>query len=338
LDFEQRFGAKHPPQTCWLKSKRPENPLPVQTLLWPFELQRSQGFKRGKCQVEITLEINPIQITPQYVEGLKSTPVNRLSIGLQSCRDEALKYLGRRHTAASIPDRIKLLRQNGYRNISLDLIYGLPEMSLDDLRQDLDAYLALDPEHISCYLLSLDEDGPLGLLTREGKSPALPDDESCAAQYELICSTLKAAGFQHYEISNFARPGYEGLHNLSYWKSLPYLALGASAAGWLPPHRYQNPASLDGYQSQIDSGILMPDAESLSPAQEEADYLMMGLRLLEGLDLHDFEERFGHPLSEGRLPAVKHLQKIGMIEIDEKRLKLSDRALFVSNAVIAELL
>jgi len=237
---------------------------------------------------EITLEINPIQITPDFVKDLRRTPVNRLSIGVQSTRDEALSYLGRAHKAASIPGRITLLRDHGYDNISLDLIYGLPGMGLDDLKRDMEAFLALEPEHLSCYLLTLDNDSELSKAIAAGRSPELPDDECCAQQYELICQTLKQAGFIHYEISNFARPGYEGRHNLSYWKSMPYLALGASASGWLPPWRYSNPSSLDAYQRQIEAGELMPGAEQLSPVQSEADEIMMGFRLLEGINLKDF--------------------------------------------------
>ena len=142
---------------------------------------------------EITLEVNPIQITASFVTELKQTPLNRLSIGVQSMRDEALSYLGRAHKAASIPEKIGLLRDAGYDNLSLDLIYGLPGMDLDDLKRDLDAFVALGPEHISCYLLTLDEDCELAGAIAERKSPALPDDESCARQYELICQTLRQA-------------------------------------------------------------------------------------------------------------------------------------------------
>ena len=287
---------------------------------------------------EITLEVNPVQITPDFVKGLRTTPVNRLSIGVQSMRDEALGYLGRAHKAASIPERIRLLRDQGYDNISLDLIYALPGMELTDLRRDLDAFLALGPEHISCYLLTLDEDSELARAIAEGKSPSLPDDESCALQYELICQTLRQAGFIHYEISNFARPGFEGRHNLSYWHSSPYLAMGTAASGWLPPKRYSNPASLDEYYRLIDAGELMPGAETLSNEQSEADEIMMGLRLLEGIDLKDFETRHLRPFEWGRERELERLIRLELLEREDGRIRLSERALFISNAVIGELL
>ena len=287
---------------------------------------------------EITLEVNPIQITEEFVRELKRTPVNRLSVGVQSVRDAALRYLGRRHKGESIAGRIRLLRDAGYDNISLDLMYGLPGMGLDDLKRDLEAFLALKPEHISCYLLSLEEDSPLGIMTAEGKSPELPDDESCAQQYALIRRVLREAGFQHYEISNFARPGFEGRHNLAYWRSQPYLALGASAAGWLPPWRYTNPCDLEEYSQMVAAGELMKGAEELSEVQAESDEIMMGLRLLEGIELTAFEERHLHEFGRGKERERDKLLKMGMLEIEAGRIRLSSQALFVSNAVIGELI
>lgn len=344
----RRIGIRHYKTPLSLRSSvlkiaRPltisQLPIPsrVSTII-PPSLPHPSFHLSSFLSTEITLEVNPIQITEEYVRGLKRTPVNRLSVGVQSLRDEALRYLGRRHKGDSIPGRIKLLRDAGYDNISLDLMYGLPGMGLDELQQDLEAFLALEPEHISCYLLSLEEDSELGKLTDEGKSPALPDDESCAQQYELIRKVLGGAGFHHYEISNFARPGFEGRHNLAYWRSQPYLALGASAAGWLPPRRYTNPCDLEGYSSMIAAGELMRNAEDLSDEQAEADEIMMGLRLLEGIELKAFEERHLHAFGRGKERERDKLLKLGLLEITEGRIRLTPAALFVSNAVIGELL
>lgn len=285
---------------------------------------------------EITLEINPLQINASFLSELRQTPVNRLSLGVQSMNNQELEWLDRRHKAEQISAKITLCRDFGYDNISLDLMYGLPGRNLDSLKQNLDAYLALQPEHISCYLLSLDED--CARYAQEQSLQQLPGDDDCALQYQLIRSTLLAAGYQHYEISSYALPGKASRHNMAYWQSNEYFALGASAAGWIVPWRYQNPANLEAYYAGISAGNMFPEKQMCDLQRMWEDYLMMGLRLIEGIELQDFAQRFGKSVITLYAKQIAHLQKLGMVRLENGRLALSTEALFISNSVIAELI
>lgn len=285
---------------------------------------------------EITLEINPLQITSAYLRELSATRVNRLSLGVQSLDDAELAFLGRRHKAGQIPDQIALLRGYGYRDISLDLIYGLPGSSLQSVKDNLSRYIALQPEHISCYLLTLDDDTPMG--KRQKAEPSLPEDDVLAEQYHAIRLGLIEAGYLQYEISNFAKRSHRSRHNLLYWNSDPWLALGASAAGWMPPNRYQNAASLEEYYRDVHAGNRYPHAEPCDARQNAADYAMMRLRLIEGIDLDEYRARFGEDFIEGRKEAVSSLIGLGLLEQGHNQLSLSAKALFISNAVIGELI
>lgn len=283
---------------------------------------------------EITLEINPLQITCDYLSELAKTPVNRLSIGLQSMDDKQLAWLGRRHRADQMEQKISWCREFGYRNLSLDLIYGLPEAQCEiGLQENLQAFLSLKPQHLSCYLLSLEEDCALA-----AEGPSLPGDDQLSRQYYTICDTLSEAGLLQYEISNFSLPGHTAKHNLAYWKSSDYLAWGASAAGWIRPHRYQNPAGLKDYYHNVKASILFPEAENCSLEQEQCDWLMMGLRLNEGIRSNDFVQRFNCDLPASFWAKADQLERLGMLELGSGKVALSKRARFVSNSVIGELI
>lgn len=285
-------------------------------------------------EAEITLETNPMQLTNKFLADLKTTAVNRLSIGLQSMDDKELAWLGRRHKASEMADKLKLCREFGYENYSLDFIYGLPlgigSMSMQD---NLQYILELNPKHLSCYLLSLEEDCVL-----YSQNPSLPEDEELAEQYEGIRQTLTQGSFEHYEISNFARAGYESKHNLGYWKGKDYLALGASAAGWVKPFRFANPADVSNYYQNIEQGIRFPDAEICSPEQEQKDWLMMGLRLTEGVSLIEFKGKFGSELESLYGDKITKLIGMDMLSLKDSRLALTEQAYFVSTSVIGELL
>lgn len=298
------------------------------------------------AETEITLEINPLQLSSAFLQDLRTTPVNRLSLGVQSMNNRELQWLNRKHKAEQVEPKLKLCRDFGYTNISLDLIYGLPEQDansredvsfgLDSLISNLEAYLALKPEHISCYLLSLDEDCLRYAEHESGQG--LPDDESCALQYQTIRSSLLVAGYSHYEISNFALPGRESRHNLAYWQSREYLGLGAAASGWISPYRYTNPASLKDYYAQIGAGNSFPNKERCNKLRMMEDYLMMGLRLIEGIELQDFTKRFEEDIFALYGKKIEHLIKLGMLCLSAQRLALSTEALFISNSVIGELI
>ena len=282
---------------------------------------------------EITLEINPLQITENFLDGLKTTPVNRLSLGLQSMNDADLVWLERKHRSAQIGDKINLCHSFGFSNLSLDLIYGLPGSNPDQLKRNLDEYIMLQPQHISCYLLSLEED-----CLRFADACNLPDDDAAADQYDLIRTTLKQAGYHHYEISNFALPGYESQHNLAYWHNNNYLALGASAAGFVDNIRYFNPANLSEYYAGVQSGKRFPGSQPCDAQRQREDYLMMGLRLTEGIDELDFKQRFGMEIESVYGAKIGRLIKQGLLTRYSGKLAINEAALFISSGVIAELI
>lgn len=275
---------------------------------------------------EITLEVNPIQITREILIQLKDTEINRLSIGLQSMRDEELVWLSRRHRSSQIPDKIMQIREAGYHNFSLDLMYGLPGATLEDLSYVVDRYLELKPAHISAYLLTLEDED----------SSTQEQDDLFAAEYEMICRKLIQAGYIQYEISNFALPGYESRHNLHYWQSNDYLGLGASASGFLHGKRYTNPADLGEYEANVLAGRTIPNLEEGDHLAE--DFLMMGLRLLKGIDLAYYKQRFGRDIALEKKAVIDKLTRLGLLHQENGFLRLTGEALFISNAVIGEII
>ena len=276
---------------------------------------------------EITLEINPLQITEPHLEKLRQTPVNRLSIGLQSMDDSELALLDRRHRSGQIPPRIALCRSFGYNNISLDLIYGLPGSDVSGLKENLRRFVTLEPEHISAYLLTL---------RRTRNLPGRSEAVWCrlcpmrmSRRRNMTHCADSSGGYGHTR-SQFCRPGKASRHNLSYWKSEPYLGLGASASGWLPPFRYTDPADLDAYYKQLDAGKILPGAEKCSTEQQKADFLMMGLRLVAGVDRYEYQSRFGTDLYAEKQSRIDKLVSLGLLESDQNSLRLSPEAFFVS--------
>jgi len=281
--------------------------------------------------MEITLEINPIQITDKFLKELNRTPVNRLSIGIQSLNDEKLSCLGRKHRGGTMKQMMKMCREYGYDNVSVDLMYGLPGEDSPALAGDIDRLLELEPEHISAYLLSLEPGTPL-----VEAHPKLPPDEELAAQYDLIRNKLVKAGFYQYEISNFAQPGCESKHNLHYWEGDDYLGLGASASGLIRGVRYTNPMDLALYGQQIEAGSILPGAEHPDPEQQRTDYLIMAFRLRRGIRREDYRRRFGNDILADYRQVFDRKELKGMFEIDDTAVRLSETALFVSNRVLEE--
>ena len=257
--------------------------------------------------IEISLEANPGTLSPQSLAGYRAAGVNRLSLGAQSLEDQALAQLGRIHNAAEIRQAVAWSRAAGFDNLGLDLIYARPGQSPADLERELVAFLALEPEHLSCYGLSVEEETPFHALQRRG-GLALPDEQSYARQFTLLHDGLDAAGFHHYEISNYARPGRECRHNLGYWRRQGCLALGAGAhafdsSGW--GRRLAVPGDLAAYRRTLEMGRdPLVELECFDRAGAMAETLYLGLRSAEGVDDRDFTVRFGESLSEHFAPAI----------------------------------
>ncbi len=283
----------------------------------------------GTC--EITLEINPAQINHKFLSELKRTPVNRLSIGIQSTQEAKLRFLGRKHRTVDVKQVMCLCRESGYDNISVDLMYGLPGENCLSLESDIERLLELEPQHLSAYLLSLEPGTAMASFNLQ-----LPSDEETAAQYHLIRSKLREAGYVQYEISNFAREGHESRHNLHYWESDDYLGMGASASGCIQGIRYVNPSDLGQYETQIKGGVIMPTAEYPEGNRERIDHIIMAFRLRKGIDRQEYRRRFGTDVHDDYLHVFRKDELKEMFEIDDLSIRLSDQALFVSNSVLVE--
>ncbi len=306
------------------------------SLLSPGQINAICAHFACKAGNEISLEINPIQINHTFLDELEKTPVNRLSIGLQSTRDEDLEWLERRHRRAQTREKIMLLKDRGWENYSLDLIYGLPRQNLAELAMVLDGYIELEPKHISTYLLSLDEGCEWS--RRDGAKLKEYDEvgeDLQADAYELIREKLIKAGFAQYEISNFAVPGYESKHNLHYWKSHDYLGLGAGAWGYIDGIRYENPADLELYEQNLKDGKLYGEQDTGN--NRVNDYIMMGMRLSDGIRRDEALSELGVDLWDLKAKQMKRLSSLGMLLADEDSIRLSPDAYFISNAVIREL-
>ena len=285
---------------------------------------------------EITIECNPNHVREARLAGYRAAGVNRISLGVQALDEALLRLLGRQHTVARVVAAVAAVRAAGFDDLSLDLMYGLPGQSLAQWERTVDAALALEPTHLSAYLLTLEPWTPMGQAVARGEL-TLPDDETVAAQYALLGERLAAAGFVQYEISNWARPGWAGRHNLGYWRGEPYLALGAGAVGRWGAARRKTTPLVPEYLRAVGEGTAPPAAvEPLTPEAQWRELLMLGLRLRAGIDPAAFQARTGLALEQA-MPAADELMAGGFLEWAEGRLRLTARALLVSNEVLVRL-
>ena len=282
-------------------------------------------------EAEITLEANPGTLTEQKLRGYKELGINRISLGLQTIHENELKILGRIHTFSDFLDSYKMLRDLGFNNISIDLMYGIPEQTQASFEKTLDAAIALRPEHISAYGLIVEEGTPF--YGMRDKLPLPTEDEECE-MYAMAAERLRDSGYAHYEISNYARSGFESRHNLKYWRAEEYIGLGAAAYSYFEGYRYGNVRSLDGYMSGEPRG----DVEHIDREGEMLEYAMMRLRLAEGISLGEYESRFGIPFTEGREEKLARYRDLGLITENCGRLSFTERGFYLSNAVMADIL
>lgn len=293
---------------------------------------------------EITVEANPGTVDSGYLTGLLEKGVNRLSFGVQSFHDDELRLLGRIHTAAQAMESYCLARQTGWGNINLDLIYGLPRQSLSRWRATLRQAIHLRPNHLSLYCLSVEEDTPLGQHIAQGELP-VPDPDLAAEMYILAEGMLDRAGYVHYEISNWAQPGYECRHNLTYWRNLPYLGLGAGAHSYRDRKRWHNVLSPGEYITRWEADWQGPsppaveEIEALDEVLEVAETMILGLRLVqEGVRLMDFKGRFGRELMAVYGQEIREMEQAGLLEVDGERVRLTARGRLLGNEVFQRFL
>lgn len=295
---------------------------------------------------EITSEANPGAMTPDWLTAAVAGGVNRLSLGMQAVQPELLTALGRIHTAEDAAASVRMARAHGIRNISLDLMFGLPGQTRAQWRETLEAALALEPQHLSCYGLIPEEGTPLFSDLQSGRL-TLPDEGVERAMYDEALTLLARHGFHQYEISNFALPGYTCRHNLGYWRQIPYLGLGASAASCLPderlPHtayvRSTNPAGLDAYLDMVArQSWALREAAPVSPTEARFETLMLGLRTTEGVSEEAFQRMHGLSLSACYGAKLNAFQDKGLLSHEDGYWRLTRRGMDVQNAILVELM
>jgi len=281
---------------------------------------------------EITLEGNPGTLTPGKLAAYRRAGVNRLSLGAQSFDDELLKSLGRIHTAEQVSEAVEMARQAGFENINLDLMYALPGQGMVQWRDTLDAALALGVPHISAYSLIVEAGTPMERRVASGEA-VLPEDETVNAMQREAIRFLARAGLGRYEISNYARPGFECRHNLVYWSRGEYLGLGCAAHSLFGGCRFHNPDGLDAYLS----GGRRLEEQRLTVRDAMEETVMLATRTARGLDLKKWGADFGAPFERGMEKPLERLRRGGLIEIGDGFLRLTGRGLELQNAVVLEL-
>ena len=309
----------------------------------PSQLSASelcQLFSAIDCSkaVEVTMECNPDDITPDYAAVIASLPINRVSMGAQTFNDERLHFLHRRHTSSEVESAINILRRAGINNISIDLMYGFPDETLDDWKEDIRRAVCLGVEHLSAYSLMFEEGTPLYRLLEKGKVDEA-DEELSREMFYLLSDRMKSAGYEHYEISNFARPGYRSRHNSSYWQHVPYLGIGASAHSFDGNSRQWNVADLCQYIESVKEGKPQYERETLDADTLYDEVVMLSLRTAEGIDLNKLAGRFGvERLNYCMDNAQKYIVNGLLEQTIDNHLRLTRQGFFVSDMVMSDLM
>ena len=339
----------------------PASALPDPAVVMPGSASVMPGSDRASLFDEFTVEVNPDDITPEYARGLRALGVNRVSMGVQSWDDGILRWMNRRHDAAGARRAFAALREGGIDNISLDLIFGLSQLSDKIWSETLRETVMLRPEHISAYQLSVEPGSALGREARTGRYREISDD-AAARQYAMLCETLAAAGYVHYEVSNFALPGREAVHNSAYWRRLPYVGLGPAAHSFDGTRRSWNNVRADWLSASPHSG---PEAsrhsrpvresensETLSEAEAREEAIMLGLRTAAGIPASLLAAPAGPvmpaapaasvmpgPDRASLLPAAERLLTEGaLVRLPGDRLRIPESHFFVSDDIISSLL
>ena len=305
------------------------------SLLTPAQLEKILESVYKKFSVagnsEITMEMNPATMTLETLKAYKNLGVNRASFGAQTFDDAELKRLGRKHTANDVRETIDLLRKADYENVGFDLIAGLPRQSVADWKRNLKEALDLQPEHLSLYLLEIVQGTPLADQIGSGRQP-LPDEDLAAEMYKILVETVSRKGFVQYEISNFALAGYESKHNSKYWTLDAVYGFGCSA------HSFDGDNIRRSNERDTAKYVSLMEREKSAIVQKEiidaaSEFVFLGLRLTEGIDLKDYEKRFSVDLIEKYAEDLERLKDLHLVEYDENRLKLTGKGALFSNEV-----
>jgi len=281
---------------------------------------------------EITIEVNPKTADIKKLSALRLAGVNRVSIGVQSFDDEVLSAIGRIHTAQDAANCILDAKFAGFKNISVDIMFGLPNQTLESLKNTLFRAVTSGVTHISCYSLILEENTPLFESVKRGDL-SLPDEDTEALMYDTVCDILKKSGFKQYEISNFAKEGFYSRHNIKYWDCEEYIGCGAAAHSYFKGKRYSNTENIDEY---INSSLRQKDTVTLSTEDKMSEFMFLGLRKIDGVSLYDFQIRFGVSLESVYGDVVKKYMSLGLLRIEDGILMFTPQGIRVSNTVLCE--
>ena len=281
---------------------------------------------------EFTIEANPGDLTEDKIEVLKQSAVNRVSLGVQTFNDKQLKQIGRSHNEAQIYDTIASLKEAGFDNISIDLIDTLPDQTMSDVKENVAKALALDIPHLSLYSLILEHHTVFMNKMRRGKLN-LPQEDLEAEMFDYIITELEKNGFEHYEISNFTKPGFESRHNLMYWDNAEYYGVGAGASGYIAGVRYRNQGPIQHYLKAVSEGNARLSEEVLTKEEMMEEELFLGLRKKSGVSIAKFEERFGISFEERYGQVVAELRQQGLLVPDDEMIRMTKKGLFLGDTV-----
>ena len=281
---------------------------------------------------ELTIEVNPGDLDADKIAVLKNSAVNRVSLGVQTFDDKMLKKIGRSHLEKDIYENIDRLKLAGFDNISIDLIYALPGQTMDQVKENVAKAIGLNIPHMSLYSLILENHTVFMNRMRRGKLP-LPKEELEAEMFEYIIAELERDGFEHYEISNFSKPGFESRHNLMYWDNAEYYGIGAGASGYVDGVRYKNHGPIRHYLSAVEAGDARITEEHLSQKEQMEEEMFLGLRKKSGVSMARFEEKFGRSFEGLYGEIVKDLTQQGLMQIDGDRVRMTKRGLFLGDTV-----
>lgn len=286
----------------------------------------------------IFLEANPEDVTPESVQAWRNLGVQTLSLGIQSFDAQALSFLGRRHSSEQARRSVELAREAGFHTVALDLIFGLPGQTAEDWQQTLKTAVSLQPDHISCYQLTIHEGTPFGFRLERGKLTEAPE-ETQAELFLLTHSFLRDAGWPGYEVSNFARtPDHQSRHNRKYWDHTPYLGLGPSAHSFDGRRRWWNERKIKPYEARIDLGERpIAGSEELNTEDLALEAVMLGIRTVEGIDLERFRERYGVDLLERNAVPVERWSREGLLKVESNRLAPTLEGLAIADSLAREL-
>ena len=334
LQMRANYLNGEPVQTIYFGGGTP-------SLLQPTEIRTIIDTIRQLHQVsdtpEITVEANPDDLTPDYISQLAQTDVNRMSIGIQSFDDDYLQLMNRRHNAQQAIDAVKLSQKNGFDNISIDLIYGLPGSTCEYWKRQLDTAASLNVQHLSAYHLSYEEGTAFCQKLRQHKIAEVTEDESLA-QFDVLTRWAQSADFEHYEISNFAKPGLRSRHNSSYWDRTIYLGVGPAAHSYNQLARSWNTSDIAAYIKNVNEGKSFSESETLAPSDIFNDYVITALRTSVGIDMDYLQREQPKQMVDYLQRQAESFVRSGQLEYIANHLKLTHNGIFVSDEIMERLI